>query len=66
MQSDFGPISLYGSVTKEGDTRPPNAEVLIPVVGTFFIFKHGTDAVIAPGASLTATVAADMPISPNN
>ncbi len=66
LQSEFGPIALYGSVTKEGDTRPPHAEVLIPAVGPLFLFKHGTDAVITPGAALTGAVAEDTPISRSN
>jgi Chitobiase/beta-hexosaminidase C-terminal domain len=66
LQSEFGPIPLYGSVTKEGNTRPPNAEVLIPAVGPLFVLKHGTDAVITPGAALTVAVAADTPISRSN
>lgn len=66
LQSEFGPIPLYGSVSKEGDTRPPNAEVLIPAVGPLFLFKHGTDAVITPGATLTVGVATDTPISRSN
>ncbi len=62
LQSEIGPIPLYGSVTKEGDTRPPNAEVLIPAIGPLFLFKRGTHAVITPGAALTVTVAGDIPV----
>jgi hypothetical protein len=32
------------SATREGDASPPNAAVLIPVVGPFTVFKHGKDA----------------------
>jgi hypothetical protein len=57
-------IKLRGFATKEGEAKPPNAAVLIPVVGPFTIFKHGTDAEIKPGTPFTAFVAADISLPP--
>ena len=57
-------IKLYGSAMKEGEGKPPNAAVLIPVVGPFTIFKHGTDAEIKKGASFIAYVGADTLLAP--
>jgi hypothetical protein len=54
LESDSGPIPLRGAATKEGDAKPPNATMLIPFVGPFTVFKHGTDAVIARGTPFTA------------
>lgn len=56
LQTDAGPIPLRGSATKEGEAKPPNAAVLIPVVGPFTVFKHGTDAVIPAGTPFVAYV----------
>jgi hypothetical protein len=57
-------IKLHRSATREGDASPPNAAVLIPVVGPFTVFKHGKDADIKPGTPFTALVSADTPIAP--
>jgi hypothetical protein len=57
-------LKLCGSAAKEGDAKPPNAAVLIPVVGPFTVFKHGTDAEIKQGALFIAHVAADTPLTP--
>jgi type II secretory pathway pseudopilin PulG len=58
-------IKLRGFATKEGDAKPPNVgTMLIPVVGPFTIFKHGTDAEIKPGAPFTAYVDADTSLPP--
>jgi type II secretory pathway pseudopilin PulG len=57
-------IKLHRSATREGDASPPNAAVLIPVVGPFTGFKHGKDADIKPGTRFTALVSADTPIAP--
>jgi len=51
-----GPIPLQGGATREGEAKPPNAAVLIPMVGPFTIFKHGTDAVITKGTPFTAYI----------
>jgi hypothetical protein len=52
-------IKLRGFATREGEAKPPNAAVLIPVVGPFTVFKHGTDAEIKPGTPFTAFVDED-------
>jgi hypothetical protein len=38
---------------------------LIPVVGPFMLFRHGTDAEIKKGTPFTAFVANDVLLSPN-
>ena len=57
-------IKLRGFATKEGEAKPPNAAVLIPVVGPFTVFKHGTDAEIKPGTPFIAYVDADTSLPP--
>jgi Chitobiase/beta-hexosaminidase C-terminal domain len=57
-------IKLRGFATREGEAKPPNAAVLIPVVGPFTVFKHGTDAEIKPGTPFTAYVDADTSLPP--
>jgi chitobiase/beta-hexosaminidase-like protein len=57
-------IRLYGEATREGDPKLPNAAVLIPIVGSFTLFRHGTDAVIKQGTPFTAFLYADTPLSP--
>jgi Chitobiase/beta-hexosaminidase C-terminal domain len=57
-------IKLRGFATREGEAKPPNAAVLIPVVGPFTVFKHGTDAEIKPGTPFTAYVHADTSLPP--
>ena len=52
-------IKLRGFATREGEAKPPNAAILIPVVGPFTVFKHGTDAEIKAGTPFTAYVDAD-------
>lgn len=54
LQTDFGILKLRGSATLEGKASPPNAAVLIPVVGLFTLFHHGHDAVIKSGTPFTA------------
>lgn len=56
-------LNVHGTVIKlrrtaafEGQAKPP---VLIPVVGTLALFKHGTDAVIPRGTPVDATVDTD-------
>ncbi len=58
LQTSAGPVPLIGTATKEGVAKPPNAAALIPVVGVFTLFKHGTDATIAKGTPFTAYLAA--------
>jgi|SRR5579862_1902062 len=50
-------VKLAGSEALEGDAKPPNAAVLIPVIGDFEIFRHGKDAEIKAGTPMTAYVA---------
>jgi type II secretory pathway pseudopilin PulG len=57
-------IKLSGFATKEGEAKPPNAAVLIPVVGPFTVFKHGADAEIKQGSPFTAFVDSDTALSP--
>lgn len=57
-------IELCGSALREGQANPPNAAVLIPVVGPFTVFKHGKDAVITAGTPFLASVRADTQVPP--
>lgn len=57
-------IRLCGESAREGDAKPPNAAILIPVVGPFTIFRHGTDAVIKQGTPFTAFLYSDTPLAP--
>jgi type II secretory pathway pseudopilin PulG len=57
-------VRLRGTVYLEGQPKPPNAEVLIPVVGPAFLFKHGEDAEIMRGAILTAFIYGDTSLPP--
>ncbi|MGA2300788.1 MAG: chitobiase/beta-hexosaminidase C-terminal domain-containing protein [Candidatus Acidiferrum sp.] len=57
-------VKLRGTVFLEGEAKPPNAEVLIPVVGGAFLLKHGQDAEIKKGATLTAYVDGDTSLPP--
>lgn len=54
MQTDSGVLTLHGAASLECQAQPPNAEMLIPVVGAFLIFHHGKDAVIEPGTPFVA------------
>ena len=56
-------IGLRGSEEREGEAKPPNATALIPVVGTFTVLKHGTDAEILKGMAFTAYVNKDIPLA---
>ena len=56
-------IGLRGSEEREGEAKPPNATALIPVVGTFTVLKHGTDAEILRGMAFTAYVNKDIPLA---
>jgi hypothetical protein len=59
-------VFLRGYATKEGQAKPPNASVLIPVVGMFGIFRHGTNANIKQGTPFTAYLAQDTLLVPIN
>ena len=56
LQTAGGPIPMLGGATREGTAKPPNATVLIPVVGPFTVFKHGDPATIAKGTPFTAYI----------
>jgi Chitobiase/beta-hexosaminidase C-terminal domain len=58
------PIRLYGEAAREGDAKPPNAAILIPVVGPLTALRHGTDAIIKQGTPFTAFLYADTPLVP--
>lgn len=55
-------VRLRGAATLEGQPKPPNAALLIPVVGGLTIFRHGKNAEIKPGTPVTAYVDADTSI----
>ncbi len=59
-------VNVHGTVIKlrraaaiEGQAKPPGVTMLIPVVGQLALFKRGTDAVIARGTTLDASVDTD-------
>ena len=54
LQTDTGLLKLHGAASLEGQAKPTNAQALIPVFGTFYVFHHGKDAVIKPGTPFTA------------
>ncbi len=54
LQTSVGPLKLRGSASLEGQPHLPNAAFLIPVVGPFTLFRHGTDANIKSGTLFTA------------
>jgi hypothetical protein len=56
-------VKLYGTATREGQAKLPNAAILIPFVGPFTAFRHGTDAVIDKGTPFTAFVDADTQVA---
>lgn len=57
-------IRLCGEAVREGNPKLPNAAVLIPVVGPFTLFRHGTDAVIKQGTPFTAFLYGDTYLPP--
>jgi hypothetical protein len=57
-------IELCGSALREGQANPPNAAILIPVVGPFTLIRHGKAAVIEAGTPFIASVRADTQIAP--
>jgi hypothetical protein len=56
LQMPGGPLQLRGGASREGKSNPPNAAILIPLVGGLAMLRHGTDAVIARGSPFTAYV----------
>jgi hypothetical protein len=57
-------IRLCGEAAREGDAKPPNAAILIPVVGPLTALRHGADAVIKQGTPFTAFLYADTSLAP--
>ena len=57
-------VYLHGRAAKEGQFRPPNATVLIPVVGLFGLFRHGEAVNIKKGTPFTAYLAQDSLLDP--
>jgi Chitobiase/beta-hexosaminidase C-terminal domain len=55
-------LRLRGAATKEGEAKPPNAALLIPVVGALTLLKHGTDAVIPEGTPFRASLARETEV----
>ena len=56
-------IKLRGGASLEGQPKPANAAVLIPVVGGLTILRHGKDAEIKAGMPITVYVDADTDIA---
>ncbi len=57
-------IRLCGEAAREGEAKPPNAAILIPVVGPLTALRRGTDAVIKQGTPFTAFIYADISLAP--
>jgi hypothetical protein len=57
-------IRLCGEAAREGEAKPPNAAVLIPVVGPLTALRRGTDAVIKQGTPFTAFLYTDTSLAP--
>jgi hypothetical protein len=57
-------IRLRGEAAREGEAKPPNAAILIPVVGPLTALRRGTDAVIKQGTPFTAFLCADTFLAP--
>jgi hypothetical protein len=66
MQTATALMKLHGAASLEGQAEPPNAQALIPVVGMFFVFHHGKDAIIKPGTPFTAYLDASSLVASNN
>ena len=59
-------VYLHGHAAKEGQFKPPNATVLIPVVGLFGLFRHGEAVNIKKGTPFIAYLAQDTLLAPLN
>lgn len=57
-------IRLCGEAAREGQAKPPNAAILIPVIGPLTALRRGTDAVIKQGTPFTAFLYADTSLAP--
>ncbi len=56
-------IKLRGTKGKEGESKVSTAIVLTVLVGVFGLMKHGKNAEIPAGTSITAYVADDTPVA---
>ncbi|MGB9434522.1 MAG: chitobiase/beta-hexosaminidase C-terminal domain-containing protein [Candidatus Acidiferrum sp.] len=56
LHPESGPIPLQGGATRDGQAKPPNAAILIPMVGPLTALRHGTDAIITNGTVFTAYI----------
>jgi Chitobiase/beta-hexosaminidase C-terminal domain len=59
LEANGESVRLRGTVYLEGQPKPPNAEILIPIVGPAFLLKHGQNAEIIHGATMTAFIYGD-------
>ena len=57
-------VYLHGHAAKQGQFKPPNATVLIPVVGLLGLFRHGEAVNIKKGTPFTAYLAQDSLLEP--
>jgi hypothetical protein len=65
LPTDTGLLKLHGAASLEGQAEPPNAAMLVPVVGIFTVFHHSKDAFIKAGTSFTAYVDSSSLVSSN-
>jgi Chitobiase/beta-hexosaminidase C-terminal domain len=56
LQTGGGPVPMLGGATREGTAKPPGANAMIPIYGSFTVFKHGDPAIIAKGTPFTAYI----------
>jgi multidrug efflux pump subunit AcrA (membrane-fusion protein) len=64
FQAGGATVYLHGHAAKEGQFKPPNATVLIPVVGLFGLFRHGEAVNIKKGTPFIAYLAQDSLLEP--
>jgi|SRR5882672_162014 len=64
FQAGNATVYLHGHAAKEGQFKPPNATVLIPVVGLLGLFRHGEAVNIKKGTPFTAYLAQDSLLDP--
>jgi hypothetical protein len=57
-------VFVHGEASQEGQLKAPGASVMIPVVGAFVAFRHGTDAIIKKGTMFTAFLSQDTLLDP--
>ncbi|HET9802854.1 MAG TPA: hypothetical protein VFP96_06445 [Candidatus Acidoferrum sp.] len=57
-------VFIHGDPSREGQLKSPGASVMIPVVGAFVAFRHGTDANVKKGTLFTAFLSQDTLLDP--